>query len=328
MLQVKIRGETLQLRNAWRRVTQRLPGDRANAAAASNSESASPSRSGDADVAAQTEAVASEPREQDGGGLEPQVDSAPQSRSPSSQATATASISTRHRAGNGVHGAVSAAAAGEVEQPPSCPQEEQQLVADPAEAEPDTPAPAHERARSAATTSQTPSPTADDPTQIPDRVVVAPAAVGDGGAASDLTLMAPCDAPASVDAPPVVVMVTTCSSPPASQQGSLVVVTSSARSHGAASPARVAVCAHTQSMEYSQAALTCVTPTKVVPVQAAPVVVTPSTVEVVVVKPNKAKPQRAGGRRRGTARQPSAEPKQPVTPAAGAAQKTKRKRER
>ena len=329
VLQVKIRGETLQLRNAWRRVTQRLPGDRANAASASNSESASPSRSGDADVATQPDAAVSEPRKQDRGRLEPQVDSAPQSRSQSSQATATVSITAGHSADHGVGGAVSAAAACEVEQPPSCVHKEQQPDTDVAEPELDTPQPAHKRARSAATTSQDPSPAAADGLEAgPDTAVEDPAAVADGAAASELTLMPPCVSPTSAEAPAVVVMVTTNSSPPTSQQGSLVVVTSGGRPHRAASPVCGAVCDDNQSAEPSQAEVTCVTPTKVVTVRAAPVVVTPSTVEVSIVKPTKARLQRAGGRRRGTARQPSAEPKQPTTPAAGAAQKAKRKRQR
>ncbi len=327
VLQVKIRGETLQLRNAWRRVTQRLPGDRANAASAtSDSESASPSRSGNADVAAQPDAAVSKPREQDGGRLEPQVHRA--SRSPSSQATATVSITAGHAASHGTGGAVSAAAASEVEQPPSCPEEERQLVTDVAEPEPDTTEPARKRARSAVTTSQTPIPAADGAEVGPDMVAVTTAVVGDGAAASDVTLMPFCDAPLPMEAPAVVVMAMTNSSPPASQQGSLVIMTTGGRPHRAASPVCGAVCDDNQSAEPSQAAVVCVTPTKVVTVRAAPVVVTPSTVELVVVKPTKAKPQSAGGRRRGIARQPSAEPKQPTTPAAGTARKAKRKRQR
>ena len=324
-LQVKIRGETLQLRNAWRRVTQRLPGDRANAASADNSESASPSRSGNADVATQPDADMSTPTKQKAGHLEAQAHSALRARS--SQATATVSITAGHPAGDGVLGEASVAVAHEVEQPLKCLEPAQQLITDVAEPEPDTPEPAHKRARSAATTSQTPSPAADGPASSPDTAVAATAAVGDGAAACDATLLRPCDTIVTADAHAVTVMVIANNSPPALQQGNTVVVTSGGRPHGAASPACDAACPHTTSAEPRLAELTCVTPTQIKLAEAALTTVTPSTVKVTVAKPAKAKPQRAGGRRKGRAGQSSAELKQPATPAAGPAQKGKRKRQ-
>ena len=327
-LQVKIRGETLQLRNAWRRVTQRLPEDRA-AASTSSSAPATSSSSGDADAAANTQALADAAVSQlakQTAGPAPEVQSASESRS--SQATATVSTIAEHPTGDGVRSGVPLADAGEVEQPVSRTGAAQQRLADVSEPEPDAPEPPHKRAKSAKTRVRNRISAARAVTATLDGA--GPVAAGGSAAASELTLAVPPSAPPLADGPlDVAVTLPVGESQPTPQRGNVAPESSNGDGSRAASLDGDAGCMLVEAVEPSQAEATCITP---VPIQLKQAVLTaakPSALELEIAEPSKVSPQHGAGRRRGKACPASpAEPQQPATPAAGAAQKAKRKRKR
>ena len=320
----------MQLRNAWRRVQQRLPEDR-GAASAADSEAESPSSSGNANAAggvhAAALATASMPEMPRNGRSERPQHSASLSRS--SQATATVSITAAHPARDVVRGAVAPSTMDEVEQPLSCSVAAQHLPEPVAEAQPDTPEPPSKKARPAVTAAPDTSPVAESSA---DRLVgsaLEAAAVSNcADLASEQMPAQPHDASPPPEILPASVTLGTGGSQPALQEVDPAGVDIEGGRPPNATPDSDADRIGNGLVEPSQPALTCITPSQMEPVEAVPTTVTPSTVELEVVQPSTITLRRAVRRRRGKACQAPSEPQQPATPAVGGSHKAKSKRKR